>query len=126
MQITGALQVIVAIGLLNVWILRYGSNTTYRGGNAKNLKEEFAVYGLPPSAYYLVGALKIGSAVALIVGLWIPSVRLFPSILVAFLMLGALGMHFKVNDPLKKSVPAFLMLAMSAAIAVSSLVAEAV
>ena len=36
--------------------------------------------------------------------------------LVAALMVGALAMHLKVGDPLMKSLPAALMLAMSAAI----------
>ena len=35
---------------------------------------------------------------------------------VAVLMIGAVGMHFKVGDPLMKSLPAALVLAMSAAI----------
>jgi hypothetical protein len=33
------------------------------------------------------------------------------------LMIGAIGMHIKVNDELKRSLPAFLMLVMSAIIA---------
>jgi small basic protein len=36
--------------------------------------------------------------------------------LVAALMIGALAMHLKVGDPLMKSLPAALMLALSAAI----------
>ena len=35
---------------------------------------------------------------------------------VAVLMIGAVGMHFKVGDPLMTSLPAALVLAMSAAI----------
>ncbi len=120
MSITAVLQIIVAIGLLNVWLLRYSKDTSYRGGNAKNLKDEFAAYGLPSWAHYLVGALKISSALALIVGLWISSVGFYASILVAFLMLGALGMHFKIKDPLRKSVPALLILGMSLAIVLTS------
>ncbi len=120
MNITAALQIIIAIGLLNVWILRYSKDTSYRGGNAKNLKDEFAVYGLPSWAHYLVGALKISAALALLAGLWIYSVGFYASILVAFLMLGAIGMHFKIRDPLKKFVPALLMLVMSLAVAFTS------
>ncbi|MEP7118550.1 MAG: hypothetical protein ABI880_13255 [Acidobacteriota bacterium] len=36
--------------------------------------------------------------------------------LVVALMLGAIAMHLKVSDPLMKSLPAVLVLAMSAAI----------
>ncbi len=119
MAAVGVLQIIVALGLLNVWLVRYGKTTDYRGGIAKNLKDEFAAYGLPPWVYYLVGFLKVSAAVALIAGLWISSISFFASALVVFLMLGALAMHFKIKDPLKKSVPAFLMLVMSLAIALS-------
>ncbi len=113
MNYTSFLQILVAAGLLNVWLIRYSKETVYRGQSAKNLKEEFAAYGLPEWLYYLVGFLKIGSAVALIFGLWNYQIALVGAFLVSILMLGALAMHFKVKDPIKKSVPAFFMLAAS-------------
>ncbi len=111
-----ALQLILGLGLLNVWLLRSGNATAYRGGDSTTLRQEFEAYGLPTWFFYLVGALKVSCAVALIVGLWVPAL-LTPavSVLVA-LMLGALAMHVKVNDPLIKSLPAALMLAMSGAL----------
>lgn len=110
----GVLQIIVALGLLNVWLLRFNKSTQYRGGKAKNLKEEFAVYGLPPWFMYCVGALKVGSALALLAGLWIPTLIAPAATLVVVLMLGALIMHIKVKDPVTKSLPAAAMLLMSA------------
>ncbi len=41
------LQIIVACGLLNVWLIRPQLKTPYRGCDAKNLKDEFIAYGLP-------------------------------------------------------------------------------
>lgn len=41
------IQLVIALGILNVWLLRFGKTTAWRGGAAKNMKEEFAVYGLP-------------------------------------------------------------------------------
>ena len=120
-SIIAVLHVIVAVGLLNVWLLRYNKDTSYRGGSAKNLKDEFAAYGLPHWAHYVVGALKISAAIALIAGLWISTINFYASALVAFLMLGALAMHLKIKDPIQKSIPAFLMLLMSLAIASGSL-----
>ena len=125
MNFIGILQVVVALGLLNVWLLRYSKKTEYRGGTASNLKEEFAVYGFPEWFYYLIGALKVGSAIALIYGLTNPSVPFGAAGLVTLLMIGALAMHIKVKDPLKRSVPAFVMLAMSATILVSGLMSGA-
>lgn len=113
-SISTILQVVIALGLLNVWLVRAGSATSYRGGDARSLKEEFSAYGLPDFFFYLVGALKVGSAVLLIVGIWMPATVLPAAAVVAVLMLGALIMHVKVKDPAMKSLPAFLMLAMSA------------
>ena len=119
-NISSALQIIVSLGLLNVWLLRFKKSTEYRGGHAQSLKEEFATYGLPLWFMYLIGVLKIGSAIALLVGLWVPSYVQPAAALVVFLMLGALAMHFKVRDPLKKSIPAALMLAMGLFIILAS------
>jgi len=118
--IGSVLQVIVGLGLLNVWLLRRGSATAYRGGSAKNLKEEFATYGLPAPMFYVVGGLKIVCGVLLLVGLWYPPVVLPAAAVVAVLMVGAVAMHLKVGDPVSKYVPATLMLAMSGAICVIS------
>lgn len=109
-------QTVIALGLLNVWLLRSRSPTAYRGGRARSLKEEFAEYGLPVWVFYAVGALKIGSAIVLIAGIWVPGIVLPAAGVVAALMLGALVMHVKVKDPWIKSVPALIMLLMSVAL----------
>ncbi len=110
------LQVVVGLGLLNVWLVRARSSTAFRGGSAQSLREEFAAYGLPEWFFYAIGVLKIGSAVLLIVGIWVPEVVPVAAGTVVGLMVGALSMHAKVKDPLTKSLPAFLMLLMSVAI----------
>lgn len=110
------LQIIVALSLLNVWILRASWKTDYRGGNANSMAEEFAVYGLPLAMMYVVGALKIGSAAALIAGIWLPNLTQPAAGIVAALMLGALAMHIKVADPVKKSLPAIGVLLMAVGI----------
>ena len=114
------LQAIVGLGLLNVWLLRRQSATAYRGGEAKNLKDEFATYGLPAPMFYIVGGLKIVCGVLLLVGMAYPPVVLPAAAVVAVLMLGAVAMHLMVGDPVSKYVPAALMLAMSVAICVIS------
>jgi len=116
--ISTALQVIVALGLLNVWLVRAKASTAYRGGSAQSLKEEFATYGLPDCTFYMVGILKVGSAILLLLGIWVKSPDLVrpPALIVAGLMVGALAMHAKVKDPLTKSLPALAMLLMCVAI----------
>jgi hypothetical protein len=115
-SVSTILQVVVGLGLLNVWLVRVQSSTGFRGGSAQSLKEEFSAYGLPDWFFYAIGVLKIGSAVLLILGIWVPEVVSPAAGTVAVLMVGALSMHAKVKDPLIKSLPAFLMLLMAVAI----------
>ncbi len=116
LSISMVLQILVALGLLSVWILRARSATAYRGGEARSLREEFSAYGLSDAVFYIVGGLKISAAFLLLAGIWYSPVVLPAAAVVAGLMLGALAMHVKVKDPLIRSVPALLMLGMSVAI----------
>ena len=110
------LQIVAGLGIFNVWLLRFGQDTVYRGGNASNMREEFVVYGLPTVALYIVGLLKIVSAIGLIAGIFLPLLIAPSAILLAALMIGALVMHFKIRDPFKKSLPALIMLTLCVAI----------
>lgn len=106
------LQVIVGLSILNVWLLQNKKETQWRGGNAKTIKEEFAVYGLPEWMCYLVGALKVALAVGLLAGIGFPELVTPAALGLAALLTGSIAMHLKINDPLKKSFPALLFLAM--------------
>lgn len=121
MFITKCLQVGVAAVLLDVWLFRARRRTPYRGGNATTMTEEFAAYGLPRWSCYLVGAAKVGAASMLLVGLWKRSVVLPAAVTVSVLMLGAVAMHLKIKDPLRKALPASTMLLLSLAIGARSL-----
>jgi uncharacterized membrane protein YphA (DoxX/SURF4 family) len=114
-----AIQLIVALGILNVWLVRYRKSTAWRGGEAKNLKEEFEVYGLPGWFMGLVGFLKILFATLLIVGIWVPTLTKPAAVGMAVLMLGAVSMHFKVKDPVKKALPAFSLFVLCVAVALA-------
>ena len=61
------LQLTVALGILNVWLLRSGMATPFRGGDAKTLREEFSAYGLPFWFMGVVGVLKVGLALMMVV-----------------------------------------------------------
>ena len=111
------MQIVVALGILNVWLLRAGTATSYRGGDAKTLKDEFAAYGLPSWFMGVVGVLKVGLALALLAAIWIPGVARPAAAGMGLLMLGAFAMHLKVRDPIVKALPSLGVLAMCAAIA---------
>ena len=108
-----AIQVVIAASIFNVWILRFGKPTSWRGGTAKSMKEEFETYGLPPWFMGLVGFLKLTLATLLIAGIFLPVLIIPAAIGMAVLMLGAIVMHIKVKDSLFKSLPAFTFLALS-------------
>jgi uncharacterized membrane protein YphA (DoxX/SURF4 family) len=113
------IQVVVALGIFNVWLLRFGKSTDWRGGAATNMKEEFQVYGLPGWSVQVIGLLKLLCAVCLIVGIWVQPLTRPAAVGLAILMLGAVAMHIKVQDPLKKSLPALTMLVLCVIVAAS-------
>jgi hypothetical protein len=113
------LQIVIALGIYNVWLLRFGKATGYRGGTARNLKEEFEVYGLPGWFVWVVGGLKLLLATLLIAGIWVPGVTKPAAAGMAVLMLGAVAMHVKVKDPVKRALPASAMLIMSLVVALA-------
>lgn len=116
--VVNACQLIIGLGLLSVWLLRSEKPTMWRGGNAKNMREEFAVYGLSPGFMKMVGFLKVSLGLCLIIGLWVPNITRPAAIGVAALMLGAVAMHVKVKDPLRSSLPAFTLLVLAIVVAI--------
>lgn len=113
-----ASQIFVAVTILNVWLIRFNRSTPWRGGSASNMKEEFKTYGLPDYMMYVVGGLKVLFALGLIVGIAYPATVTISAIGIIILMAGAIGMHIKIKDSLKKSFPAFAMLVLSLLIVV--------
>jgi hypothetical protein len=119
MKLIGKLaQTGAALWILNVWFHRFNKDTGYRGGNATNMKEEFEEYGLSESTMYAVGAAKVSLAGLMLAGLVAPRVSRPASIGLAVFMLGAIGMHIKVGDPVKRYLPALSVFSLASAAAV--------
>lgn len=112
-----ALQCIVALSILNVWLIQKSKPTQWRGGNATTILEEFKEYGLPVWFCYLIGTLKVLLAIGLLTSIWIPEIKQVSALGLAVLLFGSIIMHLKIKDPIKKSFPAFLFLVMCLAIA---------
>ena len=109
-------MITVAVVVLNVWLFRFGKATMFRGGDATNMTEEFAAYGLNETMVYLVGGLKILSALGLLIGFFNKKTITPAAGLMAVLMIGAIAMHFKIGDEAIKFLPAGLMFALSSLI----------
>ena len=104
------LQLIVGLGILNVWLLRFNKKTTYRGGEAANMKDEFKAYGLSENLVYLVGFIKVSLALMLLAGIWLEMLVDPATIGMAAMMLGAIAMHLKIKDSFKQTLPAIILL----------------
>jgi hypothetical protein len=112
-----ALKLIVGLSILNVWLVRSKQPTAWRGGEAGNIAEEFKAYGLPVWFMWTIGSAKVALALLLLVSIFYAQFEAIAAYGIAFLMLGAIGMHVKIGDPLKKSFPAFTFLVLSLLIA---------
>lgn len=111
------LQLIAGLGIYNVWLLRAGKKTAYRGKGAVNLRQEFIAYGLPVWMMYVVGTIKVIAATGLILGIWMPALVVPSAIVLAVMMSGAVLMHLKVSDTFTRTYPALIMLAIAVLIA---------
>jgi hypothetical protein len=118
-KLSKVLSVFVGLAIINVWIFRAGRSTSYRGGNAANLMEEFAVYGLD-DYFLIIGIIKVSLAIALILSLYYKRLKLVASLGIAIMMLVAVYMHISVGDELIKSLPASTLLISSLLIAYSA------
>ena len=111
-----ALQLVIAAGIVNVWLLRPKRPTPFRPDGAESLAEEFRRYGLSDRTRVLVGGAKLSLAAALLLGIAVPPVAQGAAAIMALLMAGATLAHVHVQDPLFKAAPALLMLLMSATV----------
>jgi hypothetical protein len=113
------IKLVIALGIYNVWLLRSRKATNWRGGDAKNMKQEFEVYGLPGWFMNVVGFFKLLFATLLVVSIWFPSLTMLAAGGMGILMLGAVSMHFKVKDPPKKALPSFSLFVLCLIVAFS-------
>ena len=114
-ELVTVFQIIIAVVIIAVWVFRPSLETSFRAGNAKNIIEEFAVYGLPKWSVYAIGITKMSLATLLILGIWFTSLVQYAALGMGILMAGAVVCHLKTKgDPLSRATPASLMLIMCA------------
>ena len=119
---TVAAKIIIFISIINVWFIRFNKPTPWRGGDSKSMKEEFETYGLSHTIMFLVGTIKVGLAILLIVSLWIKDLSTPAAGAMGIFMLGAIAMHFKADDPNIKSFPALILFILSVGIVAGEVV----
>ena len=114
-----ALQLLVGLSILNVWLIQYKKPTKWRGGEAKTIIEEFHVYGLPTWFCYVVGVAKVLLAIGLLAAIQYGELLQPSAIGLAILLAGSVIMHIKIKDPFYKSIPALSFLIACVLIAIS-------
>ena len=119
--LTIALKIIVGISILNVWLLRKNKATKWRGGAAKNIFEEFQVYGFSKQFCYFIGFLKVSLAIVLLASIQFKTLTLLGALGLSLLLVGSIIMHIRIKDAWYKSFPAFLFLIMNLMIAYTAL-----
>jgi len=67
------IQLILALGIYNVWIINYTKGSKYRGGKSNNMSEEFEAYGFKSWFMKFIGLSKLTLATLLIAGIWFPA-----------------------------------------------------
>ena len=122
MSIAVACQIVIALGIFNVWIVRRNRSTPFRPEGAAGIEEEFGAYGFPAWMWKAVGATKLTLAVLLLIGIVVPAIAPLAAGAMAVLMVSAIGAHIRVSDPIVKSVPAFTMLVLCTVVVVSYLI----
>jgi len=113
-----ATQIAAASTILNVWLLRRQVASPWRGASSRTLREEFAAYGLPSWAMRLVGVGKVTCALMLLAGVLYPTLVRPAAMALALFMTGAIAMHIRVADPVRKSMPAAAVLTLALVAAV--------
>jgi len=113
-------QLVIALGIMNVWLVRAQKPTNYRGGTARSMEEEFHIYGLSTNCMKVVRAFKLFFAGLLLVGYWWPTLTVIGAMGMAFLMAAAVLLHVKVRDPFRKSLPAASLLILSLFVAMTT------
>ena len=113
------LSIAVGLTVINVWLFRSNKSTSYRGGDASSLLEEFQVYGLD-DYFLIIGIVKVSLAIMLLLSLYFKKLSFFASSGIAIMMLVAVYMHINVGDEIIKSMPASVMLISCLIIAYSS------
>ena len=113
------LSIAVGLTVINVWLFRSNKSTSYRGGDASSLLEEFQVYGLD-DYFLIIGIVKVSLAIMLLLSLYFKKLSFFASSGIAIMMLVAVYMHINVGDEIIKSMPASVMLTSCLIIAYSS------
>ena len=105
------LIIIVSVTVITAWTYNINLDTTFRGGDATNMIEEFEAYGLNQTTMVVVGIFKVSCAIMLFFGLKYRKLILPAAAVMALFMIAAVYFHLSISDPIIPTAPSLLMLA---------------
>ena len=105
------LLVVVSVTVITAWTYNINLDTSFRGGDATNMIEEFEAYGLNQTTMVVVGIFKVSCAIMLLFGLKYRKLILPAAGVMALFMIAAVYFHFSISDPIIPTAPSLLMLA---------------
>lgn len=105
------LLIVVSVTVITAWTYNINLDTTFRGGDATNMIEEFEAYGLNQTTMVVVGVFKVSCAIMLLFGLKYRKLILPAAGVMALFMIAAVYFHFSISDPIIPTAPSLLMLA---------------
>ena len=105
------LLVVVSVTVITAWTYNINLDTTFRGGDATNMIEEFEAYGLNQTTMVVVGIFKVSCAIMLLFGLKYRKLILPAAGVMALFMIAAVYFHLSISDPIIPTAPSLLMLA---------------
>ena len=105
------LLIVVSVTVITAWTYNINLDTTFRGGDATNMIEEFEAYGLNQTTMVVVGIFKVSCAIMLLFGLKYRKLILPAAGVMALFMIAAVYFHLSISDPIIPTAPSLLMLA---------------
>lgn len=104
------LIVLVSLTVITAWTYNLNLDTTFRGGDATNMIDEFEAYGLNYTTMVVVGIFKVACALMLLFGLKYKKLILPASGAMTLFMIAAVYFHISISDPIIPTLPSLLML----------------
>ena len=104
------LLVVVSVTVITAWTYNINLDTTFRGGDATNMIEEFEAYGLNQTTMVVAGIFKVSCAIMLLFGLKYRKLIVPAAGAMALFMIAAVYFHLSISDPIIPTAPSLLML----------------
>ena len=104
------LIVLVSLTVITAWTYNLNLDTTFRGGDATNMIDEFEAYGLNYTTMVVVGIFKVACALMLLFGLKYKKLILPASGVMTLFMIAAVYFHISISEPIIPTFASLLML----------------